>query len=57
MSGYKVTIVSFCGDNKIMTPRPKTVAVTVVVGKELLQDRLLRVVAANSQRSTKAKNS
>ena len=31
----------FCGQNEVVTSRTKTVAVTVVVWKELLQDCLL----------------
>ena len=36
LSRYKVTIVMFCGQNEVVTSRTKTVAVTVVVWKELL---------------------
>ena len=36
LSRYKVTIVSFCGQDEVVTSRSKTVAVTVVVWKELL---------------------
>jgi len=50
LSSYKVTIVSFCRQDEVMTPRSKSVAVSVVVGKELLQDMML-VVSDPSEQS------
>ena len=39
----------FCGQNEVVTSRTKTVAVTVVVWKELLQDVLFAVLYAFEQ--------
>ena len=38
-----MTFVSLCGQDKVVTSRSKTVAVAVVVGKDLLQDMMLAV--------------
>ena len=46
---YKVTIVSFCGQDEVVTSRSKTVAVTVVVWKELLKDVMLVILDAFEQ--------
>jgi len=41
VSRYKVTIVSFCRQDDVVTSRSKTIAVTVVLWEELLQDVML----------------
>jgi len=43
LSCDEVTIISLCGQDEVVTSRSKTVVVTAVVFKELLQDVMLVV--------------
>ena len=41
----EITFVSFCGQYEVMPSKSKTVAVTVVIWEELLQDMMMAVHA------------
>jgi len=49
LSRYKVTNVSFCRQAEVVAPGSKTIVVTVLFWKELLQDVMIAVLDAFGQ--------